>query len=70
MSGLREEDYRGHRICVEADKRRPNAWGWSYLIDEEVAGQSAPTLFMFSMDVALRFGMIAAQTRVDQMERK
>ena len=40
MADRREEDYRGHTICVEADERRPNCEGWSYLIDGRISSIS------------------------------
>ena len=39
-----EAAYRGHGICVEADERRPDCWGWSYLIDGRISSVSRISL--------------------------
>ena len=67
----RDETYRKHTICVEADERRPGCWGWSYLIDGRISGASAKSLLLDDAGKALRQGLAAAQARVDEMaERK
>jgi hypothetical protein len=65
----REENYRGHTICVEADERRPNCWGWSYLIDGRISSTSRIALCP-GIEEALKQGMAAAHSRVDDVEAK
>jgi hypothetical protein len=67
VTDRREEDYRGHTICVEADERRPNCWGWFYLIDGRISSISRVALFP-GTEEALKQGMAAAQSRVDGIE--
>jgi hypothetical protein len=64
-----EETYQGHAIRVEADERRPNCWGWSYLIDGGISSISRIALCP-GIEEALKQGLAAAQARVDELERK
>jgi hypothetical protein len=65
----REAEYRGHQILVEADERSPNCWGWSYFIDGRTSSKSHTALCP-DIEDALRQGMAAAQSRVDDIEAK
>ena len=44
VNSSREAAYRGHGICVEADERRPDCWGWSRLIDGRISSVSRISL--------------------------
>ena len=67
MTDLREEEYRGYAICVEVDERRPNCWGWSYLIDGRSLSISRIALCP-GIEEALKQGMADAQSRGDDRE--
>jgi hypothetical protein len=67
VSNRREESYRGHTICVEADERLAGCWGWSYVIDGRVKSVSRISLCP-GVDDALAQGMVAAQARIDELE--
>ena len=69
MTDLREEEYRGYGICVEVDERRPNCWGWSYLIDGRSLSISRIALCP-GIEEALKQGMADAQSRVDEFEAR
>jgi hypothetical protein len=63
-----DETYRGHKIHVEADERWPNCWGWSYLVDRRISSISRIALCP-GIEEALKQGLPAAQSRVDEFER-
>ena len=65
----REEEYRGYAICVELDERRPNCWGWSYLIDGRLLSISRIALCP-GIEEALKEGMADAQSKVDDLEAR
>ena len=69
VNSSREAAYRGHGICVEADERRPDCWGWSYLIDGRISSVSRISLCP-GLEDALTQGMSAATARVDELERE
>jgi hypothetical protein len=69
MGKRRENTYRKHTICVDADERRPGCWGWNYLIDGRVSGASAKSLLLDDAEKALRQGLAAAQARVVELVR-
>jgi len=62
-----EKIYSKHHMLVEAAKTQ-SGWCWSYLIDGRVYCVNKMSLLPSAQD-ALRQGLVAARTRVDELTR-